>query len=153
MAVYIAVFAVVVVGLVLAWRGLGAHASITSAPLDVGALAGTLRTVLDLLQASGTLPGAAPQRGRKLAAAISLRLAQAAPSAEAEAAAAALLSAAADDCGWAARLQESAGYPTNPGLQAAVAALLSHAGRCLESLPQGGEEPAATAAPTAPPVH
>ncbi len=153
MAVYIAVFVVVVIGLFLAWRGLGAHATTAPLPPDVRALAGTLRTVLDLLDAPEPRPREAPQQARKLAAAITLRLAQAAPSAEEEEAAAlALLGAAADDCGWAARLQESSGYAANPGLRAGAEALLNHARRCLDAVPRVGEEPALTGLPAAPPA-
>jgi hypothetical protein len=149
-AVYIVVFAVVVVGLFLAWRGLGAQASTAPLPPDVAALSVTLRAVLDLLETPAPRPEAAPQQARKLAAAISLRLAQAGPASEEQASATTLLSAAADDCAWAARIQESPGYATNPGLRAGAEALLSHARRCLESLPQVREEPLLTG-PSAPP--
>jgi hypothetical protein len=152
-ALYIAVFAVVVIGLLLAWRGLGAHASRAPLPPDVGSLADALRTALDLLEAPDPHPETAAQKARKLAAAISLRLAQAAPTSEAEASATALLAAAADDCGWAARMRESAGYAGNPGLQAGAEALLRHARRCLEAVPPVSEETGLRPSPAAPPVR
>jgi hypothetical protein len=151
-AVYIAVFVVVVLGLLLAWRGLGTHASRVPLPLDVRALAATLEQAVDLLAGPEPRPRGAAQQARRIATAASLRLAQAAPAAgEAAAAATALLSAAAEDCLWAARLQESPGYSGNSGLEAGAAALLGHARRCLDAVREEREDAVLTT-PVAPPV-
>jgi len=51
-----------------------------------------------------------------------------------DAAAHALLHSAVEDLSWAERLRETATFATNLGLQDAVAALNSHAGRCLDEV-------------------
>lgn len=135
MAVYIAVFAVVVIGLVLAYRSIGASAARAPAPIDAAALTRTLDEIVALL--SGEVPPteSAAHQARRLAAGVSLAAAQAAVTPNPErASASTLIGAAAEDCGWAARMAETSGYADNPGLRAAAAALLDHARRCLEEV-------------------
>lgn len=135
MAVYVAVFAVVVVGLLVAWRAIGAASTAGHRPLDLGVLAAAIGEGIQLLSAAGTDPAGSAHRARGLAGSVSDRLARA----DADQLAAAgppvsLLAAAADDLGWAARMMEGAGYAGNSGLQEAVAALLGHAGACLDEV-------------------
>ena len=137
MAVYIVVFAVVVIGLLLAYRSIGASAGRPPAALDVAALIATIDEVVGLLDDAAPPTESAAHQARRLAAAVSLRVAQAdVPRGNdtSPASAPALLGAAAEDCGWAARMAESPGYAGNPGLRAAAAALLDHARRCLEAV-------------------
>ncbi len=133
--VYIVVFAVVVLGLVLAYRSIGSSAGRAPAPLGVAALTKTLDQVIALLDGDVPPTESAAHQARRLAAGVSLAVAQAAVSPNPDgASASALIGAAAEDCGWAARMAESSGYADNPGLRAAAAALLDHARRCLEEV-------------------
>ena len=135
MAVYVAAFAVVVVGLLVAWRAIGAPSAAGHAPLDLGVLAAAIAEAIGLLSAGGTDPVAAVHHARRLAGSVSDRLAQG----DADQLAVAgspvpLLGAAADDLVWAARIMEGSGYAGSPGLQEAVAVLLGHAQSCLDQV-------------------
>jgi hypothetical protein len=135
MVVYILVFAVVVVGLLLAYRAIGVQAARPDQPLDAGKVATVLEEAIALLAEPGDPAGEAALRARRLAAGVSLRAAQAASTSTGAARQAAdLLGAAADDCTWAARMVESPGYASNPGLRTGSDALLEHARRCLEEV-------------------
>jgi hypothetical protein len=132
MALYIAVFVVVVAGLAFAYRTLGAPAARPAAPLDPVAGASTLDAALALLVESDPPSADAAHRARRIAADVALRITQASVDSRLAPPAESLLGAAAEDCGWAARMAETPGYAVNPGLRAAARALLDHARDCVE---------------------
>ncbi|HXZ99221.1 MAG TPA: hypothetical protein VEK76_02615 [Candidatus Binatia bacterium] len=144
MAVYIGVFVVLVLGLLFAYRAMGAPASRPPADLDPGALAAALEEALGLLDTEDPPASSGIHRARRLGSGVAQRVAQADPRPDSEhASALGLLGAAADDCAWAARIMESSAYPGNPGLQAGARALLDHASRCLEAVRAGAAAPSA----------
>jgi hypothetical protein len=137
--VYIVVFAVLLLGLWLAYRALGAPAAAIVEP--EAALAAAWRALDAAVSAMATekapLPAAA-QDGRRAAAAAAQHLSRLSPDGPAGHTRD-LLASAAEDCGWAGRLMEAETYPGNPGLQAAAAALIDHSRRCLDEASVRGE--------------
>ncbi len=119
----------------LAYRSIGSSAARAPAPIDVAALTRILDEVIALLDGDVPPTETAAHQARRLAAGVALAVAQAAVNPNPDrASASALIGAAAEDCGWAARMAETSGYADNPGLRAAAGALFDHARRCLEEV-------------------
>ena len=144
MLVYILVGAVIVAGLILAYRTLGGTASrpvdpATALRAGLAATAGASAELASLLDEGAPL-GAGPahprgaliaMRRRLDAATQQLERVDAATLDDEPASAHALLVVAADELAWAVRLCAGSAYGTSQGMQQAADALRAHAAACL----------------------
>lgn len=130
MAVYIVVALVAIAILWAAYRAFGGP---VSGPQDNAAL--IQRAAALAMAAAGELAeGAAPARPLRRSLEGCAQLLERVDTSQLDAgqlSSHSLVASAVDDLTWAARLLETASFGTNPGLQAAVASLRSHADQCF----------------------